>query len=103
MVYKFTEESLKLDETLILTRRDADCVFQTPTTTVKSAVGKAGARKSPRSKTTSSQSQRAQEAAKARDRAREEARKRLLAAKKAGRIRKRPNSDKDEIEIFVAE
>ena len=36
-------------------------------------------------------------------RAREEARQRLLAAKKAGRQRKASQSDKDEIEIYIAE
>ena len=46
----------------------------------------------------SAKSVKASEAAKARD----EARKRLLAAKRAGRQRKISESDKDEIEIFVA-
>ena len=90
--------------TIICPKYDAtlhENLFQTPTTTVKSSVAKGTARKSPRSKTTSNQSKRSHEAAKARDQAREEARKRLLAAKKAGRIRKRSNSDKDEIEILV--
>ncbi len=71
-------------------------LFQTPTKSTSK-----GARKSPRAKDSKStpQSARAQEM----NKAREEARRRLLAAKKAGRLRKRSNSDKDEIEIFIPE
>ena len=55
--------------------------------------------KSPRSKDSTPKSSKAQEQA----RQREEFRRKLIAAKKAGRKRVESLSDKDDIEIFVAE